>query len=58
MGYVRGQAPPKVWPVSRAMVGKGKSRRRARRGKKPELLAEGLESDSWRSRPWGGRGRC
>jgi hypothetical protein len=44
---------PKVWPVISAMVGKGKSIMVASRGKKPELLAEGLVSDSSSSRPWG-----
>lgn len=45
---------PNVWPVIRAMVGKGKSIIVARRGKKPSLLAEGLVSDSSSSRPCGG----
>jgi hypothetical protein len=38
------------------MVGKGKSRRRARRGKKPEELAEGFWSLSSSSRPCCGDG--
>ena len=42
---------PKVWPVISAMVGNGKSVIVASRGKKPELLAAGLESDSSSSRP-------
>ena len=45
-----------MWPVSRAMVGKGKSRSRARRGKKPAELAEGFESLSSSSRPYFGDG--
>ena len=42
---------PKVWPVISAMVGNGKSVMVASSGKKPELLAAGLVSDSSNSRP-------
>ena len=42
---------PNVWPVINAMVGNGKSVIVASRGKKPELLAAGLESDSSSSNP-------